>query len=263
MRREGVWPMAVTIKDIAKELSISPAAVSLALNGSPMISLETTRRVREMAQKMGYVRNQYARGLVRGRSGTVALVIPDIENVYFASLVKHVTGLVPGYDVTIAITNESIDAEWRTLKKLAQQRVEAILLAPVNRPMHSQTYLDWINNCPVPIVFVTARHEGTNRPCVMCDLKSGMRALTEHVIASGARRTALLTGPKGVQTLDLREEGYIEALTEHALPGEIWHVDEVTYHCAYSRVRAVDGKKPPGRAHLRQRYDGDRRAQRA
>ncbi len=231
--------MAVTIKDIARELSISPAAVSLALNDSPMVSRETTQRVKETARKMGYVRNQYARGLVRGKSGTIALVVPDIENVYFAALVKHVTSLAPEFDVTISITNESVDAEWRALRKLVQQRAEAILLAPVNRPIAEKAYRDWLAACPVPLVFTTARHPGVDRPCVMCDLKSGMRDLTAHVANVGAQKIALLTGPAGVQTLDLREAGFFEALaTENR--GEVWRVPEVTYQNAYDAGRATD-----------------------
>ncbi len=232
--------MAVTIKDIARELSLSPAAVSLALNGSSAVSRETISRVKETALRMGYVRNEYARGLVRGKSGTIALVVPDIENVYFAALVKHVTSLAPDYDVTISITNESVEAEWRALKKLVQQRAEAILLAPVNRPIAEEAYLDWLSACPVPLVFTTARHPGVDRPCVMCDIRTGMRALTAHVAGVGMEKIALLTGPPDVQTLDLREAGFFEALRAAGKKGEVWRVGEVTYENAYDRVRAAE-----------------------
>jgi LacI family transcriptional regulator len=237
--------MAVTIKDIARALGISAAAVSMALNDSHMVSQETRQRVKETAQQMGYVRNRYARGLVRGRSGSIALVVPDIVNVYFADLVKQVTSLASDYDVVISITNESVEAEWRTLRYLTQQRVEAILLAPVNRPIEDEAYIAWLEACPVPIVFTSARHPGVARPCVMSDLRSGMRALTEHVIAAGARTTALLTGPKGVQTLGMREAGYAEALEAFGRAGDVWRVDEVTYHNAFGRVRdAADAALP-------------------
>lgn len=232
--------MAITIKDIARALSLSPAAISLALNDSPMVSKETIRRVKETAEKMGYVRNQYARGLVRGRSGTIALVVPDIENVFFASLVKHISSLAPGYDVTISITNESLETEWRTLKKLIQQRAEAILLAPVNRPISDEAYLAFLSTCPVPLVFTTARHPGVEKPCVMSDLKSGMRALTEHVIANGAHRIVLLSGPAGVQTLDMREAGFFDALRAANRVGEVWRVDEVTHQNATAYIETAD-----------------------
>ena len=212
--------MAVTIKDIAKELSLSPAAVSLALNDSPMVSRETIERVKATAKRMNYVRNQYARGLVRGRSGTIALVVPDIENVFFASLVKHISNIASGYGVTISITNESLEAERRTLEALIQQHAEAILLAPVNRPIVDGAYLDFLSACPVPLVFTTAPHPGVDRPCIMSDLESGMRALTDHVIGRGARRIALLTGPAGVQTLDLRETGFFDAVRAAGRAGE-------------------------------------------
>ena len=76
--------MVVTIKDLAKKLHVSPATVSLALNDNPAINQETARKVKEAAQSMGYIRNHYARGLARRRSGSIALVLPDVENQYFA-----------------------------------------------------------------------------------------------------------------------------------------------------------------------------------
>ncbi len=232
--------MAVTIKDIAKALSLSPAAVSLALNDSPMVSQETIRRVKATAKKMNYVRNQYARGLVRGRSGTVALVIPDIENVFFASLVKHVSNIATSYGVTISITNESLEAERRTIEALIQQRAEAILLAPVNRPITDEAYLEFLASCPVPLVFTTAPHPNVDHPCVMSDLESGMRALANHVIEKGAHRIVLLTGPAGVQTLDLRERGFFEAIHAANRIGDVWRVDEVTHQNASARVAVAE-----------------------
>jgi len=232
--------MAVTIKDIAKALSLSPAAVSFALNDSPMVSKETIERVKATAKKMNYVRNQYARGLVRGRSGTIALVVPDIENVFFASLVKHVSSIVTGYEVSISITNESIEAEWRTLKALIQQHAEAILLAPVNHPITDEAYRAFLEACPVPLVFTSAPHPGVNRPCIMSDLESGMRTLANHVIERGAWRIALLTGPAGVQTLDLREKGFFDAIQAADRAGDIWRVDEVTYQNAIARVAVAE-----------------------
>jgi LacI family transcriptional regulator len=231
--------MAVTIKDIARALSLSPAAVSFALNDSPNVSRETIRRVKETARRMGYVRNQYARGLVRGRSGAIALVVPDIENVFFASLVKHITSATTGYDVTISITNESIETEWHTISAHIQQHAEAILLAPVNRPIADADYIKYLNDCPVPIVFTTASHPDVRRPCVMSDLEAGMRDLAQHVIQKGVGRIALLTGPKGVQTLDLREKGFFDALHSLNCAGEVWRVNEVTYQNAIERVAAA------------------------
>lgn len=233
--------MAITIKDIARELGVSPATVSLALNNSPMIGALTTRRVKETAFRMGYVRNQYSRTSARSRSGTVALVVPEIENLYYASMVKYVTmeAKAAGYDVYIAMTQESIRDEWRILRRMAQQRTEAILLSPVNVGSPSQDYLAWMNECPTPLVFLGARHPGVSSPCVMCDLAAGMEELTSHVIAAGAKKIALVTGESSVETLQMRLNGYCRALERAGRTGEIWRLDPMEYQEAYKRVMAA------------------------
>lgn len=230
--------MAITIKDIAKELGVSPATVSLALNNSPMIGAQTTRRVKEAAFRMGYVRSQYSRTSARARTGTIALVVPEIENLYYASMVKHVTmeAKNAGYDVYIAMTQESIRDEWRILRRIAQQRTEAILLSPVNVGTPPPDYISWLQECPAPLVFLGARHPGVNTPCVMCDLAYGMEAVTEHVIKTGAKKIAFMTGDSSAETLQLRMNGYCRALEKAGMTGEIWKLDNLEYCPAYDRV---------------------------
>lgn len=230
--------MAITIKDIAKELGVSPATVSLALNNSPMIGALTTRRVKEAAFRMGYVRNQYSRTAARSRTGTIALVVPEIENLYYASMVKNVTmeAKNAGYDVYIAMTQESIRDEWRILRRMVQQRTEAILLSPANVGTPTPEYISWMQECPTPLVFLGARHPGVNTPSVMCDLAEGMEAVTSHVIETGAKKIVFMTGDSSVETLEMRMTGYRRALEKAGITGEIWRLDPLDYSPAYSRV---------------------------
>lgn len=231
--------MQVTIKDIARALGLSPATVSLALNESPMVNPDTAKRVRSEAQRVGYVPNQYARGLARGKSGMIALVVPEIRNDYFASLVDYVTeaSKQSGYNLSIFISNESFEDEKRIFRKLLQQNVEAIIIAPVDRPPEDEEYMGWLCDCSVPIVFTSSKYEGVEKPCVMCDLRSGMVALTEHLCKQGFKRVALLNGPHSVYTFDLRESGYLEAICKYGLKPEVYRVLHVGYQeafgCAY------------------------------
>ena len=80
----------VTLKEIAKEAEVSPAAVSLVLNNKPSrIAKETQQRIREIAARLNYVVNENARGLVTNETHLIALIVPDIENMFFASLARH------------------------------------------------------------------------------------------------------------------------------------------------------------------------------
>ncbi len=239
--------MVVTIKDLAKKLHVSPATVSLALNDNPAINQETARKVKEAAQSMGYVRNQYARGLARRRSGSIALVLPDVENQYFASVIHHVANecKAAGYGMTIAITHDDAEEEWNILRRLCQEHTEAILLVPTTHPPKNSAYLHWLQECKVPVIFVTARYAEVEAPLAMCDLKRGMHAMTEYILSLGLTNTALLTGEEGVETLDLRREGYMEALRAQGLEGRLIHLGTVAYQQAYDCVSAMRGEEMP------------------
>ena len=95
-----------TIKDIARELHLSYATVSLALNASPLVNKETARTVRETAQKMGYRPNAMARGLVLQRSGIIGIIVPDISNPFFASIARGAeeTAVKRGFNLLICNT---------------------------------------------------------------------------------------------------------------------------------------------------------------
>jgi LacI family transcriptional regulator len=238
--------MQVTIKDIARALGLSPATVSLALNDSPMVNPDTARRVRSEANRVGYVPNQYARGLARGRSGIIALIVPEIRNDYFASMVDYATeaSKQSGYDLAVYISNESFDDEKRIFRKLLQQNVEAVIVAPVSKPPRDREYMAWMQSCGLPIVFASSKYVEVDAPCVMCDLTDGMRMLTQHLCEQGFRRIALLTGPTGVYTFELREAGYRAALTRYALSPETHRVQHAGYReafdCAYNMGELPD-----------------------
>jgi len=233
--------MRVTIRDVAAALGVSVATVSLALNDSPLVKEETMKRVKETAQRMGYMANPYARNLARGRSGHIGLIVPDIQNVYYASLVHHINAATAasGYQLTILISNESREKESRMIRSLLQYDVEAILLAPVNKPDVDREYIDTLSALQVPLIFTSARYPGVQAPCVMSDLRGGMGELAQHIVDGGAKKIAYLTGPRGVATLDMREDSYLRVLAEEGLEPHIVRVGEVTYENAYTAVQEM------------------------
>ena len=233
--------MRVTIRDIAASLGISVATVSLALNDSPLVKKETMKRVKDEARRMGYMPNPYARNLARGRSGHIGLIVPDIQNVYYASLVHHINAATAasGYQLTILISNESPDKERRLIRSLVQYDVEAILLAPANKPEVEKDYLEELNSLRIPLIFASACYPDVYAPCVMSDLEQGMRELAQHMVRGGAKRIAYLTGPRGVATLDVREDSYRSVLAAAGLEPHVVRVSEVTYENAYAAVREM------------------------
>ena len=99
----------VTIRDIAREIGVSEATVSLALNGNPAVKAETRQKVKDTAAALGYVPNTNARRLVLKRSGVVGIVVPEIENIYYAVLVRELSERMAdgGYSLSIFISSST------------------------------------------------------------------------------------------------------------------------------------------------------------
>ncbi|MFI8302850.1 LacI family DNA-binding transcriptional regulator [Streptomyces sp. NPDC085927] len=108
---------------MAKAAGVSPATVSRALGMSELVTPATRERVRAVAARLGYAPNRAARGLITGRTGNVGLVVPDLLNPIFPSVIKAVQarGRERDYAVFIADTDENAAAEGDLVRALAQQ----------------------------------------------------------------------------------------------------------------------------------------------
>jgi LacI family transcriptional regulator len=111
----------VTIIDIAKELNITAATVSRALNDHPAISDETKQRVAEVAQRLNYKTNKIASSLRSGKSHAIGVLIPSAEIKFFGSVVHGIEQManLHGYNVLIYQTNESRDYEVKGIENVS------------------------------------------------------------------------------------------------------------------------------------------------
>ncbi|MFQ9149253.1 MAG: LacI family DNA-binding transcriptional regulator [Eubacteriales bacterium] len=233
---------AVTIADIAKAAGVSKATVSLALNGSPVVKDETREKVTAAAASLGYVPNFSARRLVSGKSGMLGVVVPDIENVYYATLVKELTERVSeaGWSLSIFISSNDPDRESRAVRDMIASRVEGIIYVPVNTPGGNDA-VPLILNSGIPAVCATTLTDKMS--CVLCDLGDGMRRLTERLLATGPKSVIYLDGSPGVYTLDVRREAFSEAVRSyresgHNIVTRTISIPSVDY---FSAERAVAG----------------------
>lgn len=235
--------MSVNLKDVAERAGLSVATVSLALGGSERVSRGTRQRVEKLAREMGYRPNLYARKLVTRRSRQIGLIVPDLENVYYASLAQRIFNdlTASGYGLMISTSMNSRLTERRIICEMIDNRVDALMIAPVNTPNSDISYLELLDEAGIPMLFVTSAYPNSGRPCVMCDLYGGMRSVVEALYRQGCRRMALLSGTEGVYSLDLRTAGYRDFLREAGLDCEhIYHLDNVRYEEAYALIRDLD-----------------------
>lgn len=208
----------VTIKDIARELGISPSTVSKALKNHPDISEETRKRVNDLATKLKYKPNAIALSLRSSKTKTIGLIIPEIVHHFFSSVISGIEDVAydAGYNVMIFQSNESANREIIATQALLDARVEGILIS-LSRETGNFDHLRNILNQDVPLVMFDRVCDDIKTDKVTVDDFEGAYNAISHLISTGCKRIAHLAGPPGLRITDLRRNGYLEALRDGGL----------------------------------------------
>ncbi|MGL3149729.1 LacI family DNA-binding transcriptional regulator [Microbacterium sp. A82] len=182
--------MAVTAKDVAEECGLSISTVSRALAEPERVAVATRERVVAAANRLGYHPNRAASGLRAGRTGVIGLVVPDLENPYFASIVKGVQNRAraTGRASFVVDSGEDAHLEIELVRELKNQTDGIVLCSP--RAVESD--LEILGSRPV--VLVNRVVEG--QMSVTADNAAGMMLAVEHLRALGHRRIAYVGGPE-------------------------------------------------------------------
>ena len=206
----------VTIKDIAQAVGVSPSTVSRALGDSPLVNNETRQRILKAARKLGYERNELARGLVKGTSWAVGLVVPDITNPFFSDVARGVSEIADrvGYGVILCNTDGRIDRELSYIRLLRRKRVDGLLIcsATLDAP-----FIQDLTAAGTPFVLVSRLSADSDVPYVVTDDQAGGRLAVEHLVDLGHRRIGFIGGPEDVQASRDRMDAYFGVLAEHAI----------------------------------------------
>ena len=207
---------SVTIYDVATHADVSAMTVSRVLNSPAQVAVPTRERVEQAIEALGYVPNTLARGL-RGSTQTLALIIPDVSNPFFTNIVRGAEEVAweNGYTLFLGNTHGSTEVEGRYLRKFRGHGIDGLLIAPSGH--ETGIPLASIRKRNIPFVLLDARVEGVGADIVLGDSEDGARLLTEHLLALGHRRVALVGGPADKSTAQERERGYRQALKAHGL----------------------------------------------
>lgn len=207
-----------TIKDIARELKVSPSTVSRALKDHPDISEETKRAVNELAEKLNYQPNAVALSLKQQRSNTIGVIIPEIVHYFFSSVISGIEDVAyeAGFNVIICQSNEMADREKANVKTLLASQVDGILVS-VSKETKEFSHLEKIRENMVPLVFYDRIVPGFEADQVIIDDFDAAYRATRHLTDSGRKRIAHFAGPQNLLIGQQRKEGYKKALEEAGL----------------------------------------------
>lgn len=184
--------MGVTIKDIARQAGMSVSAVSLVLNNRPCrISEAKKQEIREIAARLQYQPNQMARSLVTKETKMLALILPDIENIFFSSLAKRIEDGCrrEGYLLIIANSGDRSAEDRALLHSIAARGVDGIFLIVSNESYRDNTaLLAELGGLSIPFVMVDRVYEDFVCDQVLFDNEEGGYLAARHLIGMGHTR---------------------------------------------------------------------------
>ncbi len=209
----------VTIKDIARELGISPSTVSRALKDHPDISPKTKKAVNDLAEKLNYEPNTIALSLRKSKTYTIGIIIPEIVHFFFSTVISGIEDIAykKGYNVIISQSNESFEREVSDTKAMIAHRVDGLLVS-VSKETSDFTHFKEVQDRGVPIVFFDRICEDINTSRVVIDDFEAAFKAVEHLIATGKKNIAHLYGDLNLVICKKRLEGYKAALEKYNLP---------------------------------------------
>jgi LacI family transcriptional regulator len=205
-----------TIYKVAKAASVSASTVSRVLAGLSGVSPDTKARVLDVAKRLGYRPNSLARDLSRQASNTLAVLLPDISNPFFSSLVKEIQSLAEqaGFAVLLCSTRDDERIEQRNLDVLLSNQIRHVLVMGLRADSEEvQTYED----AGLRFIALDRSVPSTHAVRIHSDNLAGARAVTEHLIELGHRRIAHIRGPEFCDVALERYEGYRAALKAHRI----------------------------------------------
>ncbi|MEO0494045.1 MAG: LacI family DNA-binding transcriptional regulator [Actinomycetota bacterium] len=209
-----------TLHDVAALVGVSPRTVSRVVNGEGGFSAATEAKVRAAIEKLGYRPNLLARGLIRGRSGAIALVGPTMTDPFFPELAEGVQQAAREQKLTMfmASTDADLDHQRTVIETLHAYAIDGAIVFPVRE---SDTQLAQLAASGFRMITIDLPVAIENAPNIRSDIEDGARQAVTHLVEQGRRRIAFVDGshgPGGRRLFGFRGVVGAHAPTSHAAP---------------------------------------------
>ena len=210
--------MPTTLRDVAELAGVSPKTVSNVVNGYVHVRPETRSRVERAIATLNYRPNLSARSLRRGRTGIIALAVPELDIPYFAELARHLVTEADMHDWTVLVdqTEGAHERERKVIGGLRDQLIDGLILSPL--ALTGDDLAERTDATPLVLLGERVHHGPADH--VVIDNVAAAREATAHLIGLGRKRIAAIGAqrvPAG-ETARLRLRGYRDALVAAGLP---------------------------------------------
>ena len=236
----------VTIRDVAREAGVSVTLVSFVMNAKMgkdgrldcPVNPDTAERVLQVAKRLGYRRNNAAASLRSGRSHSIAVIVSDIANPFYAEICRNIENIAykDGYTVIFASSEESPQKLSHLVETMVGYNVEGLIVAPC---LGGEPALARALSIGIPTVLIDRDMPGEEFGRVLIDNVDAGKMATKYLIHQGFGKIEMLTYKSGVTSLTDRETGYSLAMEEAGLKDEI-RIHKIDYEAEAAKKDAID-----------------------
>jgi LacI family transcriptional regulator len=205
------------LKDVAARAGTSIATASCVLNNTGYIGDETRAKVMQAADGLSYQPNLRAKGLRRGSSRTIGVLIPNLLNAYYTALADSISLLLTGndYQMLLSSTRDDPQVEWKTLRTIIGHDVDGLIWVPT---ANDPKLVKYLQNQRTPAVSLIRRPQGDPIDTIVFEDFQGSQTATQHLIQLGHRRIGFIGGDIHQSSNYDRWQGYLAALKAAAIP---------------------------------------------
>ena len=211
--------MPAKIEDVARQAGVSTATVSRVLSGKPYVSDDLRERVMSAVQDLNYRPSRVARSLRVQRSSIIGLIVSDIQNPFFTSVVRAVedTAYQHKFSVFLCNSDENSEKETMYVELMVAEHVAGVILSPT---LGQNDIYRHLAEAGVPAVAIDRRVTNVDIDTVLVDNVGAARQAVLHLLEMGHRRIGAVIGTPVSSTGEERLRGYVEALQVYGIAVE-------------------------------------------
>lgn len=215
----------VTIYDVAKILNISPSTVSRALKDHPHLSKDTVKKIKIVADEMGYQRNKFASNLRQRHTNTLGILVPKLNSYFMSTVIAGIEKVTNenGYGLIISTSQESAEQEVSGVKTLYNSRVDGLMVSLAFDTENTDHFNIFLNK-NIPVIFFDRVSQSKGCTSVVIDNCSAGYEVTTHLIGQGCKKIVHVGGNLLRNVYSERFEGYKKALRMEGLPFDKKHL---------------------------------------
>lgn len=218
----------VTIRDVAREAGVSVTLVSFVMNAKMgkdgrldcPVNPDTAERVLQVAKRLGYRRNNAAASLRSGRSHSIAVIVSDIANPFFAEICRNIENIAykDGFTVIFASSEENPQKLAHLVETMLGYNVEGLIVAPC---LGAEAALARAISIGIPTVLIDRNMPGEEFGRVLVDNVDAGKMAAKYLLHQGFGKIEMISYKSGVTSLTDRESGYAMAMEEAGLKDDI------------------------------------------